>query len=130
MNRRKFLTKVVTAGGALLLGDKLLAQTVPRSLQASNVRGTVYRAVNGSPRVNMEKVIDLMGGIQGIIGKDDVVVIKPNVQWWNQGAPNIAALEAFVDMVMNRPGGFRGEIVIAENCHRGAEPWKSIVRMG
>jgi hypothetical protein len=27
-------------------------------------------------------------------------------------------------MIMHRPGGFKGEVVIAENVHRGEAPWK------
>jgi hypothetical protein len=27
---------------------------------------------------------------------------------------------------MNRPGGFNGEVVLAENCHRGSSPWNSL----
>ena len=27
---------------------------------------------------------------------------------------------------MERPGGFKGEVIIAENCHRGSTPWNSI----
>jgi hypothetical protein len=42
------------------------------------------------------------------------VVIKPNVQWWNQGAPNLLALKTFVDMIMDRPGGFSGEVIILQ----------------
>lgn len=69
--------------------------------------------------------MDLMGGIESVFGSDDVVVIKPNVQWWNQGAPNIVAIEALVSMIMNRKGGFRGEVALAENNHRGNKPWES-----
>jgi len=57
-----------------------------------NASQTIYRAVNGMPVQNIDKIIEMMGGIQNIIGTDDIVVIKPNVQWWNQGAPNLAAL--------------------------------------
>jgi len=85
----------------------------------------LYRSINGSPEQNLKKVIDLMGGIERIIGQNDVVLIKPNVQWWNQGAPNLAALKEFVDLIMERPGSFKGEVVLAENCHRGASPWTS-----
>lgn len=84
----------------------------------------IYRTLNGTPSENLTKVIELMGGIDKIIGKDDIVVIKPNVQWWNQGATNLSALKTFVDLIMNRPSGFYGEVVIAENCHHGREPWK------
>jgi len=86
----------------------------------------IYRSVNRTPEQYLKKVIELMGGIGKIIGSDDVVLIKPNVQWWNQGAPNLAALKTFVDLVMEKAGGFRGDVVIAENCHRGASPWTSI----
>jgi hypothetical protein len=86
----------------------------------------VYRAVNGTPSENLEKVVELMGGIKQLVGDDDVVIIKPNVQWWNQGAPNLLALKACVDLIMNRPGGFHGEVVFAENCHRGPAPWESM----
>lgn len=88
----------------------------------SNAWTTVFRAVNGSPSENLIHVIRLMGGIELLVGKYDMVVIKPNVQWWNQGASNLAALNAFADLVMHRPGGFSGEIVFAENCHRGPYP--------
>ena len=86
---------------------------------------TIYRSINGSPSENMEKVIDLLGCMKTIIGPDDIVVIKPNLQWWNQGAPNIASTEALINMIMHRPGGFNGEVVIAENSHRGLSPWNS-----
>jgi uncharacterized protein (DUF362 family) len=31
--------------------------------------------------MNLAKVIEMMGGIENLIGPDDVVVIKPNLQW-------------------------------------------------
>jgi len=83
---------------------------------------TVYRTVNGSPAENVRKVVEMMGGIAKLFGEDDIVLIKPNAQWWNQGATNLAALSTFVDLIMERPGGFQGEVVIAENCHRGNSP--------
>ena len=86
----------------------------------------IYRAANGAPAENLTKVIELMGGIEKIIGSSDVVLIKPNVQWWNQGAPNLSAVFRFVDLIMNRPGGFDGEVVLMENCHRGPSPWNSM----
>lgn len=86
---------------------------------------SIYRSIKGAPDQNMRKVLELAGGIENIIGSDDVVVIKPNLQWWNQGAPNIAACATLIDCIMNRPGGFSGEVVIGENTHRGKEPWKT-----
>lgn len=94
------------------------------NLSVENPSCTLYRAVNGSPSANMTRLITMMGGIESIVEPDDIVLIKPNVQWWNQGAPNLCALKTFIDLIMNRPGGFQGEVIIGENCHRGSQPWK------
>ena len=124
--RRSFFKKLIMAGGILSLGPVAFVTSPLHRKKTEEVRCTLYRAVNGPPDTNLIKVIELMGGIEKIIGPDDVVLIKPNVQWWNQGAPNLSALKAFVDMIINRPRGFNGEVVLAENCHRGTSPWRSI----
>ena len=116
-SRREFLKKTVLALIALCFGRKA-ARSEAGLCGSGTIEATVYRALNGGPADNLRKVIDLIGGIKAIVGRYDVVVIKPNVQWWNQGAPNLAALKTFVDLIMDRPGGFKGEVVVAENCHR------------
>jgi hypothetical protein len=100
----------------------LTKSSIPHKITTGS-KSIVYRSVNGTPSENIMKVIELMGGIDKLIGENDVVVIKPNVQWWNHGATNLSALKTLVDLIMNRSGGFYGEVVIAENCHRGNEPW-------
>jgi hypothetical protein len=101
------------------------ARQEPTNRSFNVSEAAVFRSLNGRPEENLQKVLELAGGIERFIGADDVVVIKPNVQWWNQGAPNLAAMGALVDIIMDRPGGFRGEVVVAENCHRGPKPWES-----
>jgi len=124
-SRRQFLHNfILTAMSLIMKPTAFAAQTYPEKRTAQPICD-LFRAVNGSPSENMKKVIELMGGIENLFGRDDVVVIKPNVQWWNQGAPNLLALKTFVELIMNRPGGFTGEVVIAENCHRGPKPWES-----
>jgi hypothetical protein len=124
-NRREFLKKIMMVLGSLTFGPKLISARSSTYKSSVNPICFVYRAVNGIPSKNMVKVIELLGGIESVIGPDDIVIIKPNVQWWNQGAPNLQALKTFVDLIMTRSGGFTGEVVIAENCHRGAKPWRS-----
>jgi hypothetical protein len=124
-SRREFLKKMIIAGGVLALGPKALADT-PMHKITKDTFCTLYRSVNGTPENNTIKVIEMMGGIDKIIGSEDIVVIKPNVQWWNQGAPNLSTLKTFVDLIMERPGGFHGEVIVAENCHRGNTPWSSL----
>lgn len=125
-SRREFLRKIIMTGGILALGRKAWAGTRLPGKHTEDPSVTIYRAINGSPAMNLAKVIELMGGIEKLIGPEDVVVIKPNVQWWNHGVPNLSAVKAFVDLIMERPGGFCGEVVLAENCHRGARPWTSM----
>ncbi len=115
--------------GALFLttGARALAASKPyNNNPGKDPLCTIYRTVNGSPDENIKKIVEMMGGIEKLIEPDAVVLIKPNVQWWNQGAPNLAALRALVDLIINRIGGFTGEVVVVENCHRGAMPWKSL----
>ena len=74
----------------------------------------IYEAKNGTPEQNTKKVIEMIGGIENLIGKDDIVVLKPNAQWWNQGMTNTNALKAFIELVLAMPT-FKGEIIIADN---------------
>lgn len=120
--RRDFLKKLLVQGTVLVIGSK--ATGIPLSSQKKEtLLATVHRALNGNPEQNLIRVINDIGGIEKVMGADDIVVIKPNVQWWNQGGPNLMCLKTFVDLVMDFPGGFNGEVVIAENNHRGSSPW-------
>jgi len=76
----------------------------------------VFVSRNGSAGQNMDKVVEMMGGIEKIIGKDDIVILKPNAQWWNQGTTNTNAMKRFIELVLGIPG-FQGEVIIAENHH-------------
>jgi hypothetical protein len=78
----------------------------------------VYVARNGTPVTNVQSVIALAGGIERFIDHDDVVVLKPNGQWPNQGYTHTLCMKALIDVILNRPGGFAGEIIITEHVHR------------
>ncbi len=125
-SRRGFLKKAIAVILCSALGRRFsaFAGVRPRK-ELKEVQSHVYRAVNGGPGRNIEKLIELMGGVETIIGDSDIVLIKPNVQWWNQGCPNLLAVYTFIQLIMKRPGGFHGEVIIAENCHRGREPSNS-----
>jgi len=120
--RRHFFRNLLIVLGVAAIGYNILFNNSSTRKITMDVKASLYRAVNGSPSENLSMVIKLFGGIENIIGEKDVVVIKPNVQLWNHGATNLSALKTLVDLIMNRPSGFYGEVVIAENCHRGKEP--------
>lgn len=133
MTRRKFLTLLSVIGvGFDPVASNQFYQ--PHKLKERNVgdeRNTckerdlaIYRSINGSPSENIAKVIELLGGIGKIVGKEDVVIIKPNAQWWNQGAPNISAINQLIRLILDQ-SSFQGEVIVAENNHRGASPWRT-----
>ena len=123
MNRRGFIQKTLTSLGALWLPRRLRAHVRRPQVSTDKAAATVYRAVNGRPAENVAKVLDLMGGVARLFGPDDVVVIKPNIQWTDQGVPNLQAVQGLVALIFARPGGFAGEVILIENVHRGPEPW-------
>jgi uncharacterized protein (DUF362 family) len=54
-------------------------------------------------------------GSAGIIGKDDVVIIKVNSQWDERGGTNSDLVKSIVEAILNHPQGFSGEVIIADN---------------
>ena len=74
----------------------------------------VYMVKNASPEQNMKKAIEMIGGIEKIVGKNDIVILKPNAQRFNQGMTNTDAMKGFIDLILSMPN-FTGEIIIAEN---------------
>lgn len=76
----------------------------------------IFESINGSPEENIHVVIDMMGGIERFIGKEDIVVIKPNGQWYGHAMTNTNTIKGFIDLILGA-GHFKGEIIIAENHH-------------
>jgi hypothetical protein len=107
-NRREFL-KAAGAFAALPLLNRWL--TLGQKVD-------VYVSRNGTPVTNVQEVIRLAGGIQRFVDHDDIVVIKPNGQWPNQGYTHTQCIQALIDVILNRPGGFGGEVILIENVHR------------
>jgi uncharacterized protein (DUF362 family) len=86
--------------------------------QGPSQKVDVYVAHNGSPITNVRRVIEMAGGIQRFIDSNDVVVLKPNGQWPNQGYTHTQCIKALIDEILERPGGFSGEIILTEHVHR------------
>ncbi|MBP7148522.1 MAG: DUF362 domain-containing protein [Acidobacteria bacterium] len=80
-------------------------------------RSRVVLARAGSPQRNARAILDAWGGVESLVGPEDVVVFKVNAQWHAQGMTNTDVLAELVRAVLERPGGFRGEVVLADNHH-------------
>jgi len=92
----------------------------------------VYCARNDTPERNMKKILEMLGGIEELFDPEDIVILKPNAQWWGQGMTNTDAMKAFIEAVLSRPH-FKGEVIIAEN-HQYDNPnsrgWTTEIRNG
>lgn len=123
LSRRSFL-KIFAAIGVLLASKKIWDFWLgPKEKPAfigpylginQDGYSQVYLAQNGSPEENIEKIVEMMGGIDHIIDPEDIVILKPNAQWWNQGMTNTDVMKRFIDLVLQIPD-YRGEIIVAEN---------------
>ncbi len=116
MSRRSFIKKTGEGSGAILVSS-LLDKYVSAGNAKSEDFSHIYFASANGPVQNLENVIRMMGGIQHIIALNDIIVIKTNAQWWNQGSPNLAATKRFIELILNIPG-FIGEVIICDNNHR------------
>ena len=55
------------------------------------------------------------GAEPGLISADDVVIIKINAQWNQRGGTNTDVIKSIVQYIIDHPGGFTGEVIIADN---------------
>ncbi|MFW9908398.1 MAG: DUF362 domain-containing protein [Candidatus Thorarchaeota archaeon] len=51
----------------------------------------------------------------GLIGSEDVIIIKMNGQWDRRGGTNTDLIKSVINAIHNHPDGFTGEVVIADN---------------
>jgi len=57
----------------------------------------------------------MLGGPNGLIASDDVVLIKVNAQWKYRGCTNSDVIRGLVQRILDHPEGYDGEVVIMEN---------------
>ncbi|MCP4248713.1 MAG: DUF362 domain-containing protein, partial [bacterium] len=60
--------------------------------------------------------ISLVGGPDGIIAADDVIVIKINYQWDECGGTNTDLLRGLIRRIVDHQDTFTGEVVVCENA--------------
>ena len=68
----------------------------------------------GAPFYRSSKATGAKGS-EGFIARDDTVIVKVNSQWGERGGTNTDLLKALIGGIARHPGGFVGEIVVADN---------------
>jgi uncharacterized protein (DUF362 family) len=104
------------------VGTAAAPQTAAAELSApvqpnATVEPLIYLKENTDATDN--GVARLLAGIQPsfytLFGANDVVLIKINSQWAERGGTNTDLLKALIQYLIDRPGGFTGEVIIADN---------------
>lgn len=118
--------------------ERVDANLVPRLQPPSDYRAEVFHVTScpqqpvGDRFPGLDRLLELMGqnGLKfyrssgfstlaapdGIIGVDDVVLIKINYQWAELGGTNTDLLSGLIRAIVDHPDGFSGEVVVCENA--------------
>lgn len=134
ISRRNFFKKVGIGGAGILLGQSVNRHWLHSAEKQSTLISHVYECKNGDPEQNVYKVIEMMGGIKQLIGSNDIVLLKPNAQWQNAATTNTNNMKGLIDLILNHPDDFTGEVIIVENNHysnpRSQGGWATSARNG
>ncbi len=120
MTRRQFLRYYGIASSAITLSPFFIERFVSVHRAAAGLT-QVYKVQNGDCFQNTAKLWQLLGGPARFIGRRDVVVIKGNAQWPNQGYTHTGCIKGVIDQILQIPG-FPGEIIIADNTQCFGDP--------
>lgn len=113
MSRRQFLRHFGIASSAFTFSAFFIERFALVCQAASNLT-RVYRVSNGDCFQNTARLWAMLDGPAKYIGPTDVVVIKGNAQWPNQGYTHTGCIKGVIDEILKIPG-FSGEILICDN---------------
>lgn len=119
MSRREFLRHFGIATSAITFSPFFISRFASVSAQTTTVK--VFMVKNGDCFQNTAKIWEMMGQASKYVSSDDVVVIKGNAQWHNQGYTHTGCIKGVIDDILDIPG-FSGEILICDNIQGYGEP--------
>jgi hypothetical protein len=118
VTRRDFLRYSGIASSALTFSPFFLERLTAMAA-ATPPLTRVYKVMNGADCFqNIAKLWELLDGPAKYIGPNDIVVIKGNAQWPNQGYTHTGCIKGVIDQILAIPG-FAGEIIITDNTTTG-----------
>lgn len=119
LNRRQFIKSAAAMLGATALPEPSFASAGIN--QGRALPNRVYVAKNGGYQQNTDKIWDMLGGPESYFGANDVIVIKGNGQWPNQGYTHTGCIKVVIDRILAMPG-FSGEVLICDNVQEYGYP--------
>ena len=119
MTRREFLRQYGIASSALTFSPFFL-ERMTAVCEASSILTRVYRVKNVPDCLTgAAKLWQMLDGPAKYIAPTDVVVIKANGQWPNQGFTHTGCIKGVIDQILQIPG-FSGEVLICDNLQSTA----------
>jgi hypothetical protein len=88
----------------------------PTGDRFSGLDGLISLMANKGLKIYRSPIIDFLSGPDGVIGSNDVVIIKINSQWAQRGGTNVDLLQGLIRVLVDHPDGFTGEVVVCENA--------------
>jgi hypothetical protein len=117
ISRSSFLRRILLVFGVGTFMEGCKKEEIPEKEEEIPGNGDltkVYLVQNGTVKENINKLLELIGGISKYIDPSDVVVLKCNGQWPNQGYTNTECIKYVIDAILAIPG-FSGEILICDD---------------
>lgn len=110
ITRLSFLHKILSAIGLFGIYQSCKKEDIDGP--AESIR--VYMVKNGTVKDNIMKLFELLGGISRYVDTNDVIVLKCNGQWPNQGYTNTECIKYVIEEILSIDR-FSGEILICDN---------------
>ncbi|MEA3296994.1 MAG: DUF362 domain-containing protein, partial [candidate division Zixibacteria bacterium] len=120
VSRREVIKLITALPPALYLQSILGCSNEQMKDFPPETKTTIHKATGPDTATITRRMLDGLGGIDTLIDKNDIVILKPNSQWWHQGMTHTDVMAEFIRQVLAIPG-FKGEIIIADN-HQSKEP--------
>jgi hypothetical protein len=101
------LDEIPPTAGSLAAGDT----TVPNEWLADPAIDTLFLMMQAK-EIYFHKTAVYP---EGIVGKDDIVIIKGNFQWDFRNGTSTDRIKGVIWQILNHPDGFSGEIIVCDN---------------
>jgi hypothetical protein len=94
-------TGSLAAGDATVPDEYLPDPAIDTLLMMMQTRGVFFHETSDHP--------------SGIVGADDIVIIKANFQWTTRLTTNTDRIKGLIWQILEHPEGFSGEIIVCDN---------------
>lgn len=91
----------LAAGNSTVPDEYLVDPAIDNLLLLMETQGTYFHRTSSRPF--------------GIVGSDDIVIIKPSFQWDFRNTTSTDRIKGVIWQILNHPDGFTGEILVGDN---------------